>query len=92
MTDADGRYAFDKVYSEQALIVAVADDRWAAPYQGGVLVRRPHVVGHVGQQLGDVDLQPVAVGLRALAVNGDRGFGSALPWAVAAIALVARYG
>jgi RNA polymerase sigma factor (sigma-70 family) len=37
-TGPDGRYTM-KVYSEQAYIIAVTDDRWAAPYRGGLVVR-----------------------------------------------------
>ncbi len=37
-TDADGRYTM-KVYSEQVYILVVGDDKWAAPYRSGVLVR-----------------------------------------------------
>jgi hypothetical protein len=37
-TDADGRYQM-RVYSEQGYVIAVTDDRWAAPYRAGVVVR-----------------------------------------------------
>jgi hypothetical protein len=37
-TGPDGRFTL-RVYTEQAYIVAVTDDRWAAPYRGGLVVR-----------------------------------------------------
>src|SRR5262249_54075146 len=37
-TDADGRYQM-RVYSEQVYVIAVNDDRWAAPYRAGVVLR-----------------------------------------------------
>jgi hypothetical protein len=37
-TDADGRYQMT-VYSEQVYVIAVNDDRWAARYRAGVVLR-----------------------------------------------------
>jgi RNA polymerase sigma factor (sigma-70 family) len=50
-TGADGRYAL-KVFSEQAYVVAVTDDRWAAPYRSDIVVRAGKAVGGVDFVLG----------------------------------------
>src|SRR6185369_3127481 len=38
LTDAEGRYKF-KAFSEFAYVVAVTDEKWAAPYRAGIVVR-----------------------------------------------------
>jgi RNA polymerase sigma factor (sigma-70 family) len=50
-TDRDGRYAM-RVHSEQAYIVAVTDDRWSAPFRGGIVVRAGKPVAGVDFVLG----------------------------------------
>jgi RNA polymerase sigma factor (sigma-70 family) len=52
-TGADGRYSL-KVYSEQAYIVAVTEERVAAPYRGGIVVRAGKPVAGVDFVLGPV--------------------------------------
>jgi protocatechuate 3,4-dioxygenase beta subunit len=50
-TDANGRYTM-KVYSEQAYVIAVTDDRWGAPYRAGVVVRAGKSVDAIDFVLG----------------------------------------
>jgi hypothetical protein len=50
-TDADGRYQM-RVYSDQSYVIAVTDDRWAAPYRAGVVVRAGRAVDRIDFVLG----------------------------------------
>jgi protocatechuate 3,4-dioxygenase beta subunit len=50
-TGADGRYTMS-VYSEQAYVIAVTDDRWGAPYRAGVVVRADKSVDGIDFVLG----------------------------------------
>jgi len=37
-TDAEGRYSL-QVHAEQAYVIAIVDQKWAAPYKGGLVIR-----------------------------------------------------